>query len=483
MSTAGLLSFVDDMLEYNTIQVVKVRSRYLGLLHYGFMIAIALYISVYVFGTQKRYLAIESPESLQRITVQDPCDPMQDGDECTFPGFEGTRAVGQTCLPPKAFRCHQHEYCATSGTPQDAIGGHVGGKLLCRYWDHNSMVWPPAEKGALTIASRASLIKQQLVNTRAMAQNGTKVICTSQTDMRCQWIPPVIDHAAYAQDDAYMADLGNFTVRISHSMWAPSFPVSANSADMEGWLMKCKAGHDCETSSTEAWAPIKHLPATGGADQLFMRDIFYAATPATGQGVHGPGIDMDAVSDACPRKCNNTMATYRFMGVVLHTTIIYDNTGLVIPGSSDTNIKYQMKIFVKPSTIFHVQVVQRGSESHDRTIHHLFGPRVVFNAGGKIGTLQWNYVLIQLTAALALFGVSTTFIDFIMCYLSSKADVFYSMKYRYEYEDATEAGQHGHGLTSSSSIAKDPEYPPGMEPPPGMQVRNTETRPLLEARQ
>lgn len=42
--------------------------------------------------------------------------------------------------------------------------------------------------------------------------------------------------------------------------------------------MKCKAGHDCETSSTEAWAPIKHLPATGGADQLFMRDIFYAAT-------------------------------------------------------------------------------------------------------------------------------------------------------------------------------------------------------------
>lgn len=107
---------------------------------------------MYVFGTQKRYLAIESPESLQRITVQattpspsslmhrrgaccavalsnplfaapqratvvetrlvrgtasdtrlrqDPCDPMQDGDECTFPGFEGTRAVGQTCLPPK----------------------------------------------------------------------------------------------------------------------------------------------------------------------------------------------------------------------------------------------------------------------------------------------------------------------------------------------------------------------------------------------
>lgn len=33
-------------LQYNTIQVVKVRSRYLGLLHYGFMIAIALYISV-----------------------------------------------------------------------------------------------------------------------------------------------------------------------------------------------------------------------------------------------------------------------------------------------------------------------------------------------------------------------------------------------------------------------------------------------------
>lgn len=58
----------------------------------------------------------------------------------------------------------------------------------------------------LTCASQPCFdahLSQQLVNTRAMAQNGTKVICTSQTDMRCQWIPPVIDHAAYAQVRAW----------------------------------------------------------------------------------------------------------------------------------------------------------------------------------------------------------------------------------------------------------------------------------------
>merc|ERR1719487_1549885 len=161
----------------------------------------------------------------------------------------------------------------------------------------------------MTIASRASLIQQELLDIR-LAQSGNKTFCDSQTDMKCQWTPPVLDHAAYAKDDAYMADLGNFTVRVSHSMWAPSFPINRNSANMEGWLMKCKPGVDClDVGATEDdWAPIKHLPATGGADELFMRDIFYAATPHDGVGVHGPGLDMDETSDACPDKCEGKLS-------------------------------------------------------------------------------------------------------------------------------------------------------------------------------
>jgi len=148
---------------------------------------------------------------------------------------------------------------------------------MCRYWDHNSMVWPPAERGAFTIASRASLIQQDLINIRERYKNNKTVPCGAQTNMECQWWPPAIDHKAYAHADAYMADLGNFTIRVSHSTWAPSAAISANSGDMEGELMKCHPGADCNLDAS--WTGIKKLPKTGGADQLLMRDILYAATP------------------------------------------------------------------------------------------------------------------------------------------------------------------------------------------------------------
>lgn len=469
--------FLTDMLEYNTIKVVRVRSKLLGSLHYSFMLGIALYITLHVFLSQKHYLAFESPMGLQRVTVQDPCDPLHDDHSCTFPHFSGTKAMGEMCYPPKAFRCSRHDYCKSPATPVQDIHGAVGGKLKCRYWDHNSMVWPPAERGALTIASRASLVHQELVDIH-LQQNGIKKYCDSQEDMKCQWHPPISNHSAYAKQDAYMADLGNFTVRISHSMWAPSFPINGNSADMEGWLMKCKPGQDCD-SDPDSWMPIKHLPKTGGADQLFMRDILYAATPADQIGVHGPGLDMDAQSDACPRKCNERSYTYRFMGLVLHANIIYDNTGTLIEGSSATNVKYWIKIMTKPSTIFHVQVVQRGSELHKRTIHHLFGPRIVFDAGGKIGALSFSHVIIQLTTSLAMFAVATTMVDFLMCYLLPRRETYYDLKYTSVEEDLQPEAADLESKDSSYQVSTDPLYPPGMDRPPGMQPKKTEEQPLL----
>jgi len=470
------------MLEYNTLKIVRVRSKLLGSLHWLFMIGIALYIGGYVFYKQKHYLAFESPAGLQRLTVQDPCDPLDAADECTFPPFSGKPAFGQKCLPPKAFRCPRHEYCKYPDTPAEQIHSGVGGKLKCRYWDHNTMVWPPAERGALTIASRASLIQQELLDVREL-QKGNKKICDSQTEMQCQWSPALADHASYGADDAYMGDLGNFTVRISHSMWAPSFPISANSADMEGWLLKCNPGANCAEETS--WTPIKHLPRTGSADELYMRDIFYAATPPDETGVHGPGLDMDQQSDACPRKCNNTLSTYRYMGVVLHATIIYDNTGTIIEGSSDKKIMYHVKIFTKPSTLFHVQVVHRGStDKSRRTINHLYGPRVVFDVGGKVGSFQFNNVVVQLTTSLAMFAVATTLVDLLMLYALPKRDEYNRMKYVEESDDiaSTKSSnmQYSGGESGAVLITSDPQFPPGMTPPPGMQRKNEE-QPLLSA--
>merc|ERR1711959_197396 len=461
---------LSEWLEYNTIKVVRVKSVCLGLLHYSFIVAIALYLGLYVFYYQKRYLHVEAPAGLQRITIQDPCDPIRNGDECTIPHLKGTPAMGQTCFIPKAFRCSRHEYCKQNDTAASEIHTGPGGKLTCRYWDHNSMVWPPAERGAFTTASRASLIEQELLDVRSVYSTpSVKKKCDAQTNMNCQWFPPVIDHSAYAAADAYMADLGNFTIRISHSTWAPSSAVSANSGDMEGEIMKCNHGADCNLPSS--WASTKKLPKTGGADLLLMRDILYAATPHDLKGVKGPGMDLDMQSDACPRKCSGKPSTYRYMGLVLHATIVYDNTGTLIKGSSTNNIKYQYKFFVKPKTKFSVQVVQKGSNPHKRTIHHLFGPRVVFDAGGKLGFFQFNSLVIQLTTSLAMFALATTIVDVLMLYVLPNREKYELFKYQDIEGDAKLLTKNHEGrATIPHAEVKDaawpetdgPEFPPGM---------------------
>lgn len=234
MSKARFLDTITNLCEYRSLRFIRVRSPLLGTLHYGFSLAIFLYIACYVFGVQKRYLFIETPDGLQRVVVQDPCVPVRAQDACTYPDEkQGTRAVGQHCYPPKAFRCTRHSYCLDPGTEQKHIHTEPGGRLLCRYWDHNSIVWPAAENGAVTVASRASLIEQQLVNMQMMEDHweedkgnhsdshkeGRKpitpeMLCKNQTEMMCQWYPPAIAHSLYSEKDAYVADLENFTVRL-----------------------------------------------------------------------------------------------------------------------------------------------------------------------------------------------------------------------------------------------------------------------------
>merc|ERR1712196_651351 len=169
--------------------------------------------------------------------------------------------------------------------------------------------------------------------------------------------------------------------------------------------------------------------------------------------------------------------------------IIYDNTGTIIPGSSSSNIQYRIKIYTKKSTIFHVQVVQRGSELHRRTIHHLYGPRVVFDVGGKVGDFQFNNVIIQVSTSFAMFALATTLVDFLMLYVLPRREQYYRLKYKEQKvgelsddEDIEDVESKVEGPAAAQKRSLDPKFPPGMTPPPGMQPgKPGEQQPLLGA--
>jgi hypothetical protein len=444
-------------------------------------VAILVYIIVYVFIMQKHYLLIETPQGFQRVNVEDPCIPLSADTACTYPHLSGTPALDRTCYLPSAFRCPHHAYCATSDTPKKDINTEEGGKMPCRYWDHNSMVFPPSEKGALTLATRAIIVNQELTNTSTIPKTGAgsgsagvkkPQTCQDQDEMECQWYP--LSNKNKYTGGAYMADVGNFTVNLQHSFWSPTLPVQGNSEDISGQMMKCKAGKNCD-NDPDHWEVIRELPK-GNTDssRMTLRDILYAVTPGTLKGVAGPGIDLDDMSDACPEKCGGKLSTYRFMGMMLHVELTYDNTGLVIPGSSGDDIKYTVKVFAKPKTIYDIEVVQRASDSNQRTIHHLFGVRMVFDAGGQVGQFQFTTAMLQLSTSFALFAFATILVDKTMlwilpCLGLNKDSAGRSLDYEQakyatwppsaeevaELEKAYQAQQGG--------VVGGPERPPGMQ--------------------
>jgi len=600
----------DWMSSYSTAKTVKIKNSTIGLVSLFGKFLILVYISSWVMWHERKYLSFESPVGLTHLYVEDPCNPLTKDLYCTSPkkGHPEDCMSGK-CEFPQHFRCSEHHYCAQKDTPKSDYNAEKNGVLPCRYWDHNSIVWPPSENSALTIASRASLINQRMVdvvklkkagkdtkaadrsekarakdakeakvqeaseakktaaqtqkeqedaaqedtNTRPkemVAEDGfvtgsewdpleqqsesdswtdeeteqakgrrllstaqsdqqgleqgldgnrwTKVddewkwgedddedssdiaehgfvtgqsdeenrilnydlvtvgqkttpapttttpaptpatapvkdkslhgakLCKNQLDSKCQWYPPVrLEEAPHGMTNgvhAYTGDFENFTVRISHSMWGEDSDVKQNSASMEGWLMKCKEGKDCNKDKN--WYKFKHLPITGEDDEIQMKELLEVITPADHTGTKGIGMNLDDVSDACPEKCNGMNMTYRYRGFLVTAHIDYDNTGTHIDSSDLDAVQYTIKLHHVAESAYQVQVVQRGSNSgygaNHRSVHVLAGPRFIFGAGGKLGWFDdYDFMLVLITL-IGMFGMSSILVDWFMlsCFMS-----------------------------------------------------------------
>ena len=92
----------------------------------------------------------------------------------------------------------------------------------------------------------------------------------------------------------------------------------------------------------------------------------------------------------------------------------------------------------------------------------------------QVGSFQFNNVVVQLTTSLAMFAVATTLVDLLMLYALPKRDEYNRMKYVEESDDiaSTKSSnmQYSGGESGAVLITSDPQFPPGMTPPPGMQA-------------
>jgi len=419
----------DELLAYDTIRFVRIKNACVGGMHYFFLAVIVAYLAGYVFIYQKKYLDINAPIANARFSTMGPCQPKTSADLCKKASkATPIAAVGESCM--RNFQCNQHNYCAAPYTQTKANSG-VGGTAPCVFWDHNAVTFPPSEKNALTIATRVSIYNQKLQYPNGTACGVSK---PASENWDCQWMPSVVSGKSY---DAYVADILNFTISMASDVAASSLPISKSNNQMKGNLVKCKPGAKCLYDAPDDFTQVAAF--NNGNAVFTVGELVDAIVPADHKGVAGPGLNLDAKSDACPAKCleystgKHLASTNRWMGLAVLLDIQYDNTGLLIKESSFDDVRYRIRAYTIPESVFRVEVPYY--QQNGRVIHHLHGIRIVTQAKGHLGQFSANTVLIQLTTSLALLALATTVVDILLLHFMKNKAYYQAIKYQ-DDEDA-----------------------------------------------
>lgn len=179
----------DSLLSYNTVKIVAIRDRRLGLLHYFFMLCIVGYIVGYVIVYDKRYLKLEAPVGSVRMSLLSP------------------QNRGET--PPPA---SELPYCLQMQKQYNGWKNH-----RCLYWDEALVVFPPTEASAMFITTRVTNITEHLDN------------CTLDSNT-CKYIADSVNTST-------IAAIENFTLLIDHSVYTSQLGIQANSEELPGCLL------------------------------------------------------------------------------------------------------------------------------------------------------------------------------------------------------------------------------------------------------
>ncbi|KAM9996721.1 hypothetical protein ACTFIZ_001669 [Dictyostelium cf. discoideum] len=176
----------DDLFQYSTVKIVRIRDRRLGILHLSFLVGIIAYIVVYSAIIKKGYLFTEVPIGSVRTSLKSP----------------NTFATNLT-------------YCANQ---QHSGSTYPFTPLDCNYWDEQLALFPVGQDSTFTCTTRVRLSNQSA---------------------NCDFTSPTckfIDEPGSAQN-IYIADIESFTILIDHTMYASSSGSQFNAVDLHGYML------------------------------------------------------------------------------------------------------------------------------------------------------------------------------------------------------------------------------------------------------
>ena len=424
---------IDDVFAYPTSKNVRIRDARLGILKHLLTIGILLYVILEVLWDQGYAYELTTVSGTARFQLLQPT--VQPG--CTDPSSCSCDTADDPGCENDFTSVRAGSYCAQAAPPYNT--SYDGEKLPCRFFE--SAGAGVTRNGAILVSTRVTTYEQ--------------VLNESNSDT-C----PIL-YTTTSKDEAYVNDIGRFTVLIDHSIVPDNLDLtniggkqsvpgqidtSASSGDIKGalhvpknhWLCKHHEGTEqVHGGKRKTDAPCYIKPNTTAANlDFFSLDVLMQAADS----------DLDALN---PAKAGAHPQTYRQSGAIVLLNIVYSNYR--DPGwTGKRKIEYfYWPVLVKGSTYKDVEPVYREYRTQ-RTLLDRHGIYISAIQGGGLHAFSSNNVIIQLTAAAAMLGAATVLTDLLALYVMPQKEHYT----RYMFEDTEDFSDlRATGVQQDQSLA------------------------------
>eukprot|EP00408_Alexandrium_pacificum_P027019 CAMPEP_0171205934 /NCGR_PEP_ID=MMETSP0790-20130122/26804_1 /TAXON_ID=2925 /ORGANISM="Alexandrium catenella, Strain OF101" /LENGTH=539 /DNA_ID=CAMNT_0011671465 /DNA_START=62 /DNA_END=1679 /DNA_ORIENTATION=+ len=444
---------LDEVFAYQTVKIVVLKDRKLGLISLFLKLTIFCYIFLWVILHQGKHLSVADVDGVSRLSIRNPtigmCDPYEVGCRANYTQF------------------HKLPYCRESPTPY--LEGNDGIKRPCQIWD--------------SIEAAHSADKGIMLPTRIRRYDQVRACQPSQAnDWSCHPAPYEYLAAdgsrqsghgeAEPRYDAFIADIERFTVLIDHNFRRYG-GMMEDDMNMNGHY------YDCPSSKAHVWeckqtlrGRRRSLAATRleASDDLDMDALEEVATPGDKHFARLANQILDQPSGyvvALPKgdvftvgallKLANTQldvkgrhsTTNRARGIVVVIHIQYDNRpqgtflGLQVTPWRTPSPFYSYRITFREATDYRQTKTFNDPADRRRTIRIYNGIRVVMEQSGTIAVWDTPFFLITMTTALGLMAVATTVTDLMLSYFLPLSEEYKKRKFHQSKDfnpedDATE---------------------------------------------
>lgn len=375
---------VDDLFVYDAPKTIRIRDARLGLLYLVLVTAIAIYIFVFQLLRDNSYLAYQNAAATTRLSLQQP----------TLAGCNPNDANCNDAFPPT----DSLSYCCTSVCRRGKDGsclcpGQTTRSYDCQYLDGS---------GASTVYTDTIVVATYVKEyTQSRNQSCGESGCTRLWNTT-------------ATSAFYTAGIGGFTVLVDHSLSQTGMGIYRTNGQMRGYLLingslptqhdLCRERSDAVTEPVEGEktneAPCYIEPNMTTDDQL---DIFTVATL-----LQAGGVTLDTVA-------SKSGQPLRYQGSTVTLDVQYFNTWRWSGILKQVSYIYTVATFTDNAYKATEVVWLRYPDQRVRRSVH--GVRLTVVPTGRLGTFDFQTLLLTLTTSLTLLALGATVVRYLALYV------------------------------------------------------------------